>query len=340
MMKKRIYNYLIVSIITIALTTTAVFAGVGADIKPIKNTNDKVVSSELADQQVSEKQKGELENFFKNYSKSRSMTEFDSYSNPTVDDQEYIKVYYPDPYDVYHLDDSMFVDYDVFDTWVTYFTLPATGVFDSDGNLISYVEGEVAEVDEWTNYTGERYFDSDEYSNGSYEFMIFAIPCYSNGTAVDGWSDWDNIPVVSVPFKINHIWEDEYTIDKAATYTAKGKKSIHCEVCGAVKAGSTVTIAKKTVKATTISKLTAGKKSFTVKWKKKSGVTGYQIEYSLKKNFSNSKKLTIKGASKTSKKISKLKAKKKYYVRVRAYKTYKGKKYYSKWSKKKTVTTK
>ena len=38
--------------------------------------------------------------------------------------------------------------------------------------------------------------------------------------------------------------------------------------------------------------------------------------------------------------IKKLKAKKKYYVQVRTYKTVSGKKYYSKWSKKKTVKTK
>ena len=34
-----------------------------------------------------------------------------------------------------------------------------------------------------------------------------------------------------------------------------------------------------------------------------------------------------------------LKAKKKYYIRVRTYKTVSGKKYYSTWSKTKTVTT-
>ncbi|MGI6170795.1 MAG: hypothetical protein ACOYIC_03550 [Butyricicoccus sp.] len=41
-----------------------------------------------------------------------------------------------------------------------------------------------------------------------------------------------------------------------------------------------------------------------------------------------------------SKKVTKLTAKKKYYVRIRTYKTVSGKKYYSSWSKAKTVTTK
>ena len=50
--------------------------------------------------------------------------------------------------------------------------------------------------------------------------------------------------------------------------------------------------------------------------------------------------MTVKGYSKTSKKITNLKGGKKYYVRVRTYKTVNGTKYYSPWSKTKTVTTK
>ena len=95
---------------------------------------------------------------------------------------------------------------------------------------------------------------------------------------------------------------------------------------------------------TSISKVTAKKKAFNVKWKKASGVTGYEIQYSTKKNMKNAKKVKIKKASSTSKTIKKLKAKKKYYVRIRTYKTVninsKNKTYYGKWSGKKTVKTK
>ena len=93
------------------------------------------------------------------------------------------------------------------------------------------------------------------------------------------------------------------------------------------------------VPATSITKLTKGKKAFVVKWKKKSGVSGYQIQYAIKSNFKGAKTKTVKKASTVSAKIKKLKSKKKYYVRVRAYKTIKGKKYYSAWSKKKSVKT-
>ena len=98
-------------------------------------------------------------------------------------------------------------------------------------------------------------------------------------------------------------------------------------------------------KATTISKVTASKKAFTVKWKKQSTqTTGYQIQYSTSSKFKGAKTVTVSKNKTTSKKISKLKAKKKYYVRVRTYKTVKvnGKntKIYSSWSKAKTVKTK
>ena len=98
-------------------------------------------------------------------------------------------------------------------------------------------------------------------------------------------------------------------------------------------------------KTTTLSKVTAGKKAFTVKWKKQATqTTGYQIQYSTSSKFKGAKIVTVSKNKTTSKKISKLKAKKKYYVHVRTYKTVKvnGKntKIYSSWSKVKTVKTK
>lgn len=99
-------------------------------------------------------------------------------------------------------------------------------------------------------------------------------------------------------------------------------------------------------KGTSLSKLSAGKKQFTVKWKKMAVQTsGYQIQYSTSRTFKSGTKIVPVGKnSTTSKVVSKLKAKKKYYVRIRTYKTVKinGKstKLYSGWSGIKTVTTK
>lgn len=68
--------------------------------------------------------------------------------------------------------------------------------------------------------------------------------------------------------------------------------------------------------------------------------TGYQIRYSLKSSMANAKTVTVSKNASTSKKVTKLKAKKKYYVQVRTYKTVNGTKYFSKWSGKKAVKTK
>ena len=99
-------------------------------------------------------------------------------------------------------------------------------------------------------------------------------------------------------------------------------------------------------KGTSISKVTKAKKAVTVKWKKQakkmsaSRITGYQIQVATNKAFTKDKKtVNVKGYSKTSKKVAKLKAKKKYYVKIRTYKTVSGAKYYSPWSKVITVKT-
>lgn len=174
--------------------------------------------------------------------------------------------------------------------------------------------------------------------------------------------------------KLDHEWETEYRLDKEPTCTEKGSKSIHCANCSATKdlveidaTGHKYThviqkaqIGKagreydkcttcgsqkneKTIKAlmpqkTTLKKLKAGKKAFTVSWTKKA-YSGYQIRYSLK---SSMKSATYKNvsASKTSLKVKKLKTRKKYYVQIRTYKTVDGKKCYSTWSSAKKVKTK
>ena len=99
----------------------------------------------------------------------------------------------------------------------------------------------------------------------------------------------------------------------------------------------------KTVKPkkTSIKKLSKGKKKFTVTWAKVSGVKGYQIQYSSDKKFKkNNKSATVTKQKTTKATVKKLKSKKKYYVRVRTYKTVNGKKIYSSWSKVKSVKTK
>ncbi|MBR1761995.1 MAG: fibronectin type III domain-containing protein [Eubacterium sp.] len=95
-------------------------------------------------------------------------------------------------------------------------------------------------------------------------------------------------------------------------------------------------------KGTTLSKVTAGSKSFTATWKKQATqTTGYEIQYATDSKFTKGKKtvtVSKNGTVKTT--VKKLTAKKKYYVRIRTYKTVSKTKYYSAWSSSKTVTTK
>ena len=105
---------------------------------------------------------------------------------------------------------------------------------------------------------------------------------------------------------------------------------------------ATTAFAASKLPATSITSLSAKDNGFTIKWKKKTKITGYQIQYSTSSKFSkkSTKTVKVKKAKTTSKKINDLKSSKKYYVRVRTYKNSKKKTDYSAWSKKKSITTK
>jgi len=136
----------------------------------------------------------------------------------------------------------------------------------------------------------------------------------------------------------------DYTVSYAKGRKYVGKYAVKITFKGKYSGTKTLYFTIKP-KATSISSLTAGSKKFTVKWKKQATqTTGYQVQYSTSSKFSKAKTVTVGKNTTVSKKISKLSGKKKYYVRVRTYKTVKinGKsiRIYSGWSKAKTVTTK
>ena len=94
-------------------------------------------------------------------------------------------------------------------------------------------------------------------------------------------------------------------------------------------------------KSAKFKKVKSAKKAVSVQWKKVGGVKGYQVQVATDKKFKKNKKtVTIKKQKTTKTTVKKLKAKKKYYVRVRTYKIVNGKKVYSSWSKVKSVKTK
>ena len=89
-----------------------------------------------------------------------------------------------------------------------------------------------------------------------------------------------------------------------------------------------------------LTKAKKGKASLTAVWKTVDDVDGYVVQVSLKKSFKGKKSYTVKNAASKDKTVKSLKRKKKYYVRVRAYKIINGEKRYSKWSNVKSVKTK
>ena len=107
----------------------------------------------------------------------------------------------------------------------------------------------------------------------------------------------------------------EFTYTNKSDTTATKPSDATAATKPAVKPVKKVTVKKQTAK------VKAGKKKLTVTWKKDKNVSGYQIKIATKKNFKGAKTYTVKSYKTYKKVIKKLKAKKKYFVKVRAYKT-------------------
>ncbi len=131
----------------------------------------------------------------------------------------------------------------------------------------------------------------------------------------------------------NTIAKSNYTV-KYSNNKEIGKASIKVSFTGASYFGELTKTFSIVPKTTSIKKVKAGSKKLTVSIKKlsKSNATGIEVQVSTDKKFKKSvKKASTKKLSQTEVTIKSLKAGKKYYVRIRTYKTVKGKKYYSDW---------
>lgn len=143
----------------------------------------------------------------------------------------------------------------------------------------------------------------------------------------------------------------------AVTYTSSDRKVVTVEKTGGkvtikgigkaeiiIKSGKLtkkVSITVNPKKLSSVKASASGKKAIKVSWKRDKMATGYQVQYASNSKFTKGKKTeSIKKNKTTCYTIRKLKSKKKYYVRVRAYKVVKGKKYYSSWSSEKQIKLK
>ena len=209
-------------------------------------------------------------------------------------------------------------------------------------------------------YKGSSYESQKIDVKGSYDFSLsykptlgkpsnFKVSTRKTTSLKLSWKKVSGASGYQVQQKKSNKWttlknttSSAYTVSKLKAGTSyQFRVRTYKTISGKKYYSSWVTLTTPTKPATvTLSSLKSNKsKQLTVKWKKVTG-TGYQIQYSTSSKFKNAKTVTVSKNSTTSKTISKLKGKKKYYVRVRAYKTVNGTKYCGTWSKAKAVTTK
>lgn len=167
---------------------------------------------------------------------------------------------------------------------------------------------------------------------------LSAASCTYNGKA--------RKPSVTVKNGSSKLAASNYTVKYASGRKNVGSYKVTVTMKGNYSGSKSVSF-KINPKGTTLKSLTPASKAVTVKWTKQaakmssSRISGYQIQLATDSKFKkNVKTVTVSGYGKVSKKVTGLKGAKKYYVRIRTYKTVSKTKYYSPWSKQKTVTTK
>jgi len=151
--------------------------------------------------------------------------------------------------------------------------------------------------------------------------------------------------VKSVKDGTTALTANDYSVSYAAGCIDVGSYGVTVTMKGNYTGSKTVKF-KINPKGTTLKSLGKGTRLIKVKWAKqtalmsKTRVSGYQILLATNSKFTKNKKtVNVKGYSSASKKVTKLKAKTKYYVKIRTYKKVGKVKYYSKWSKAKAIKT-
>ncbi len=146
-------------------------------------------------------------------------------------------------------------------------------------------------------------------------------------------------PSVKVKYKTNTLKKDkDYTVKYSSGLKNVGLYKVTVKGKGNYSGTKTLTF-KINPRGTSVKSVKSLKKGLTVKWNKqsarmsKSRITGYQIQLATDKKFKkNVKNVTVKGYKAVSKKVTGLKAKTNYYVRIRTYMKVGSKTYYSTWS--------
>ena len=155
-------------------------------------------------------------------------------------------------------------------------------------------------------------------------------------------------PAVTVKSGTRTLAENtDYTVTYSSGRKNVGTYKVIVKMKGSKYSGSKTLSFRINPKGTTLLAPVAASKAIKVKWNKQltkmetSGISGYQIQLATDKAFTKNKTLvTVEGRNIVSKKVTGLRGGRKYYIRIRTYKTLKSKNYYSAWSAKKFIATK
>ena len=166
----------------------------------------------------------------------------------------------------------------------------------------------------WKKQTFASYYRVYKYNSGSKKYELYK-ECNNNSLKITGLSS-----NTRYKFKVRAY---KKSADGKLLYSDRSEAfSVYT---------SPAAPQKLSIKSTSAKKINAS-------WSKVSAASGYQIRWSTTSNFSsNYKTVSVSG---TSKAVSTAQSEKTYYVKVRAYKIRDGKKYYSNWSKTKSVIVK
>lgn len=177
---------------------------------------------------------------------------------------------------------------------------------------------------------------------------VFVIPNSVTYIGNSSLSHLNNVDVIVIPTSVKKIDNSEFCLNDNVVVCYEGSKtqykkikirefeeSNYDENSIVFNFGEKFLPSKADIK-----KITSGNKKLSLTWKAVSKADGYVVEYSTSKDFSSkTKKVNLKKSAKKAT-IKKLKSGKKYYVRVKAYKTVNGKKVYGAYSSVKSVKVK
>jgi len=120
-----------------------------------------------------------------------------------TDDEGYLEVYSPYQSEIFYTGEKMVFDFDAFDVWADYTTIPLIGFFDSSDELVDLVYSDPVDDKQWSSYTYKKKLEG--YSPGFYYIHIASAAGDAKGKPLSDWSSFDGIPSVTIDFEVRKL---------------------------------------------------------------------------------------------------------------------------------------